>query len=408
MATCLPALLVVASVLLAGCSASGGGQAKPATPQRPSVTSLEVRSAKPVDRVNHAVSSLVQSYRRGDWGAVRKVVTSSALATRIIGNMRRWRAEGVPNFRIDVVATFRNGPGSSIATLRFTGDPRTVPVYTTLIFKTSGYQERIVGTSSGIRGASYRLANWHITRSKHFVVYHGPYSLAGSDRSVLRKLEFQRALFAKRFHVRLPPVTAYYLYPTVSMMRHMTGGGCGQSPDNPACTDPFASPPSMQVADLWPTYHEPIHVYQRAIEPRPPSPQSVYVAPLFIAEGMAVALEERNLDPRLSDYCSDLKYRPLDDCALPALFRVQPITILSDNGFHQVAPTDAYSLGGSFVKYLILKYGYRRFGRFYYVLAAQPKDRVVDYNVAAHRVYGQSIQTLLGKWRARLCAGACG
>jgi hypothetical protein len=129
------------------------------------------------------------------------------------------------------------------------------------------------------------------------------------------------------------------------------------------------------------------------------------VAPLFIAEGMAVALEDREVDPRLSDYCSELSYVPLDSCAQQSIGDVRPISLLRDGGFKRADPGDAYALGGSFVKYLILKHGYRTFGRFYHALAAQPSDTEHDYNVATQAVYRQSVRQLLASWQATLCAG---
>jgi hypothetical protein len=153
-------------------------------------------------------------------------------------------------------------------------------------------------------------------------------------------------------------------------------------------------------------YHEPSHVYERSISP-PNKGHEIYYAPLFLGEGMAVALEDPQLDPHLSDYCSDLDYAPLDDCARTAMAEVNPMSILSDRGFNHANAGDAYALGGSFVKYLILRGGYYRFGRFYYVVAAQPKDRVQDYNVAARQVYGQSIQNLISAWRRSLCPHGC-
>jgi hypothetical protein len=131
------------------------------------------------------------------------------------------------------------------------------------------------------------------------------------------------------------------------------------------------------------------------------------VDPLFIAEGMAVALEDRELDPRLSDYCSDLSYVPLDSCAQQSIGDVQPISLLRDSGFKKADPGDAYALAGSFVKYLILTYGYHPFGRFYYVLAAQPSDREKDYNIATQSVYHASVRQLLAAWRAQLCTTMC-
>jgi len=172
------------------------------------------------------------------------------------------------------------------------------------------------------------------------------------------------------------------------------------------CANPYTKPPSIQ-ASIWPTFHEPVHIYELSLEPPVQNTQLVYVAPLFVSEGTAVALEDRQLDPTLSDYCSDLSYAPLDDCARVAAAHVTPISLLPDSGFKSADPGYAYSLGGSLVKWLLLTYGYKPFGRFYFALAAQPKDRVRDYEVAARKVFHQSIQTLLGRWQRDLCVPGC-
>jgi len=157
-------------------------------------------------------------------------------------------------------------------------------------------------------------------------------------------------------------------------------------------------------------YHEPVHVYELALSPPPAMKDGqlqYYVAPLFIGEGTAVALQDRSLDPRLSNYCSDLAYAPLDDCAREAASAVRPLTLLSDSGFQRADPGYAYALGGSFVKYLILRYGYRAFGHFYYQLAAQSKDRLSDYNVATQRIVHQPIERLINAWFSGLCGNGC-
>jgi hypothetical protein len=123
---------------------------------------------------------------------------------------------------------------------------------------------------------------------------------------------------------------------------------------------------------------------------------------------MAVALEDREVDPRKSDYCSEVAYVPLDECAQYAITQTRPIGLLSDVGFDKADAGYAYSLGGSFVKYLILTHGYRPFGAFYYDLAAQPHDGVMDYTVAAERVYHVTIRALLHDWQTSLCRTGCG
>jgi hypothetical protein len=260
---------------------------------------------------------------------------------------------------------------------------------------------RIIGTTSGLSGPTFRTVDWVISRTRHFVVYHSPYQLEGADRRGLQDLEYQRSAFARKFHVKLPPVANYFLYPQQHLIAPLTGGVCGSNPDNVGCTLQGSNPPTIHSSE-WVSFHEPIHVYQTVMEPKG------YTAPLFIAEGMAVALENRGVDPRLSDYCSEVAYVPLDDCASYAIANVRPSSLLSDTGFRAADPGYAYSLAGSFVKYLILRYGYRPFGAFYYAIASQPKDRVSDYEVASHRVFHTSVEQLLSSWRAVLCHGSCG
>jgi hypothetical protein len=231
----------------------------------------------------------------------------------------------------------------------------------------------------------------------------------GSDRSYLAALEFQRAQVARKFGLKLPPLARIYLYPDVQTMARLTNGGCGGQAGETGCTSPFDRPPTVQEV-IRAVYHEPIHVYELAMQPRPRMVRGevlYQVAPLFIAEGTAVALEDREADPRLSDYCSDLSYAPLDDCARIAARHMDPFTILGDYGFRAADAGYAYSLGGSFVKYLMLRYGYRVFGRFYYELAAQPTDHLSDYDVATRAIYKAPAGELIHAWLRSLCSGAC-
>jgi hypothetical protein len=298
------------------------------------------------------------------------------------------------------------GRGSWIATYEFTSDIRAIPAYASYSLRATGQGTRIAGRVTGIQGTSYLNATWAVTRTAHFLIYHSPYTLQGPDRRFLARLEAQRATFIRKFGVQVAPLIAYYYYPDQRLMAPLTARTCGTSPGFVGCADPDVRPPTVHSSE-WPSYHEPVHIYQAALEPAP-SGRISYVAPLFIAEGMAVALEDQQLDPRLSDYCSDLSYVPLDSCAQLSIGNVQPLSLLADRGFNRADPGDAYALAGSFVKYLILKYGYRPFGRFYHVLAAQPSDRERDYDFAASAVFQRSIRQLLGAWQTALCRdGVC-
>jgi hypothetical protein len=346
-----------------------------------------------------------QAFAGSRWREVQDTFTTVSGAASMIGQLIRWQRERI--HRLHIVPTFVQHLSTDrfVGTLRFENDPRAVPAYRIYIFELQGAQTRISGSATGLQGSDFTNVRWSITRSKHFTVFHSPYEVEGSDRQYLADLEHQRTQFQQEFGVKLPAGASYYLYPATSLMARLTGGSCGAHADNVGCTDPYSRPPSIQTS-LWPTYHEPVHVYQLAFEP-PPHGQNYQVAPLFIAEGMAVALEDRQADPRLSDYCSTLNYVPLDLCARASIGQTRPTDLLSDRGFKRADPGDAYALSGSFVKFLILKYGYRSFAKFYYKLAAQKSDSIKDYNVATCGVYHTSTTLLLKAWQHELCVSGC-
>jgi hypothetical protein len=390
------------AVLVAACGGSTG-TGRAAAPGV--LTGDTVTSVAAMHRISLLTRQWEQAFAGSRWRVVQGTFTSRADATSLVVQMIRWRRERI--HQLHVVLTFVRQLSSNryVGTLRFQEDPRAVPAYRIYIFQFRGTNTSITGAVTGVTGTNFRTVRWSITRSKHFVVYHSPYELQGSDRQFLADLEQQRARFQQEFGVKLPARASYYLYPQTSLMARLTGNTCGASADNVGCTDPYTRPPSIQTS-LWPTYHEPIHVYQLAFEP-PPQGNSVLVAPLFIAEGMAVALEDRQADPRFSDYCSTLVYIPLDACARVGMRQTQPIDLLSDRGFSRADAGNAYALAGSFVKYLILKYGYHSFAKFYYELAAQPSDSIKDYNVAIYHVYHTSVTLILKAWQRELCESGC-
>jgi hypothetical protein len=409
----LSAIILLA--LVAGLAACGSPSAQPhpsATPPStavPTVTSTPVRVTPsiPASHVEALVTRMQSAYAASDWEAIRRTFANPSIARSLLIEMQNWKLEDVRRLTARLVYRTTLKDGTAIGTVEFQADPRAIPSYTTYRFKNVNGQSQITGTAAGIHGRSYKNANWRTTRSAHFIVHYGPFESSQTVRQVLTDLEFERSQFIKKFGVTVAPLTAYYWYPQQHMMAPMTQGACGTTPEFVGCADPYTTPPSIQTSE-WPSYHEPIHIYELSIEPpATPNAKTVYVAPLFIGEGTAVALEDREVDPQLSDYCSDLEYIPLDACAREAVPGVDPLSLLSDRGFAKAKAGDAYALGGSFVKYLILRYGYHRFGRFYYVLAAQPKDRQRDYDVAAQRVYHQPIAALLAAWKSELCSIGC-
>lgn len=374
-----------------GCGSSTAG--------RPSTVSF---AATQGTRAPSSVVSLlarIQSiYQSGNLSALKRRLPGASTVPLLVAQLRAWHSQRVGPLQLQIIHSSRLSSHRYVETLEFSVDRRATPAYDIVLVEMSGGSARFAGSVSGIQGTSYHSAQWSVSRTQHFTIYHSQYQLAGVDRAGLTALEQQRVAFEREFGVHLADRTAYYLYPTVALMDRMTHGSCGASADNVGCTNPYTTPPTIQAA-LWPTFHEPIHVYELAFTPLAKGDMH-YVAPLFVGEGMAVALEDRNADPRLSDYCSDLAYAPLDACASEALPHVQPMSLLSDKGFHHANPFYAYSLGGSFAKYLMLKYGYHRYGRFYYRLAAQPSDTVADYNVASRFVYRAGIQQLIHAWTA--------
>lgn len=390
------------AVSLSSCGVASVASRSEAASARPRATDTLASAAKRITVITRAWQD---AFRASRWSDVSNSFTNSYDGNLLVQQMIQWRDGRVQQLRILPTYVQPLATGRYVATLRFADDPRAVPAYRIYLFDLRGSRAQITGTTTGIEGTTYANVRWSVTRSAHFVVFHSPYEVQGSDRQYLTDLENQRALVAEKFGVRLPSRMSYYLYPSTSLMGDLTGKSCGAKSDNVGCTNPYSQPPSIQTS-VWPTYHEPIHVYQLALEPRP-SRTSVMVAPLFIAEGTAVALEDRTADPRLSDYCSTLVYVPLDACAQVGIGETSPLDLLRDPGFKRANAGNAYALSGSFVKYLLLKYGFRKFGRFYYTLAAQKSDSVQDYNVATYSLYHTGITHLLQAWRSSLCAHGC-
>jgi hypothetical protein len=354
-----------------------------------------------INAIESDLHTIQAGYGYSDWTRVGSVFSGPNLRAQYVRTLRFWKEDAGGQLRVDLISSQSLGRGRYAVNVRFSGDRRAVPSYGLFEFASGAKGTRIAGTITGLHGTNYHNVNWAISRTKHFIVYHSPYQLVGADKAGLADLEYQRSVFARKFGVKLPPLAAYYLYPEQRLIAQWTSRFCGSNPDNVGCTVQGAVPPTIHASE-WVSFHEPIHVYQTVMEP----PR--YTDPLFIAEGMAVALEDKQVDPRLSDYCSEIAYVPLDTCAKFAIDNVKLMSLLPDTGFNAADPGYAYSLAGSFVKYLILRFGYRTFGRFYYVLAAQPKDRVLDYNVATHRVLHASIQQLLHDWSDQLCGAGCG
>jgi hypothetical protein len=395
--------VLVATGILAGCSVPGQ-----ASPPRPLVT---IGQASVVPRtagraLTPILGQLQVAFEQEDLGAISGLFTNVQLARTVRNTMQRWIEEGVSPLRVTLVYAHSAGKNRYIGTVEFWSDPRAIPTYMIFLFQRQKGGIRIIGTTDGVQGRTFDAATWTLTKSAHFLVYHSPYQLAGADAEVVANLEAQRSLFERKFRVKVASSIAYYLYPSRSMMADMSRGACGTTAEFVGCALPYGHPPLIHTIE-WPSYHEPIHVYELALEPPIRKNGEVFLEPLFIAEGTAVALEDRQLDPRISDYCSDLTYIPLDSCAQQVESSTSPLSALSDRNFLHGDLGSEYLVAGSFVKYLILHYGYGRFGKFYYTLAAQPKDTFRDYDAAAHIVYHTGIRSLVSHWSAALCSSGC-
>jgi hypothetical protein len=391
--------------LAAGCLLSGCGSPDQSLRQkqrvvlpRPADTAPDL--LVPERRVGRLLRSLLTAYEASDWAGANRAFVRGSAARSLVDQFQTWKDEGVGGLHARLVYLRRLDSRRFEGTVEFLSDPRAIPVYGIYVFQDSHGALRIRGTSTGLNGTSYLNADWQVTRTAHYRIYHSHFQLQGDDRRFLTRLESERTQFIRWFGIRPPPVADYYLYPDQATLFSLTKGLCGKSPNIVGCMRQGPRPPQIQTSE-WPSYHEPIHVFQLSMEP------AGYQAPLFVAEGMAVALEDRDVDPKLSDYCSDLAYTPLDTCAARVADTVRPLDLLADAGFASGDVQASYLVAGSFAKYLMLKYGYHRYARFYYLLAAQPTDRISDYNVATERIYRRSVEGLLADWHRALCPNGC-
>jgi len=367
-------------------------------------------AARTADQTAAALTTSLRSYYESrSWAAALALFADPTLGEAFVGRLQQLNEEGVDRLTIRTVHAQALEHGQAAVTIQLAADSRATPEYDLFRARSVHGAPRISGRLSGVSGVNYLHAGWAISRSAHFTIYHSRYQLQGFDRRGLSDLEYQRSRFEHLFGVRVVANIRYYLYPQQTIMRQFTihtHGACGLQPENIGCADPYVVPPTIH-ASVWPTFHEPIHMYELALQPRPVNAHEVLVAPNLIAEGTAVALEDRQVDPRLSDYCSDLAYAPLDACARIALRHVNAANLFTDKGFASAHAGFAYALGGSLVKYLILHHGYHAFARFYYVLAAQPTDKPAAYDVAARRTYHLSMNALLHSWTRAVCGGRC-
>lgn len=361
----------------------------------PPASSIE--ASRVSTQVSHVLLQIQHGYANSDWGAVRGAFQHAADSQSLVDSMIRWQREGVSQLRVTPVFYGHLGK-DPVVTVQFASDARAVPDYEFFRLST-GRTPRIAGGVDASRSMQVT------SRSAHFVVHHAPYQWVGTDRKYIRYLEAQRRLFELKFGVSVAKMADVYLYTDRQSMQRNTGNQCGTRAGETGCTRPYATPPRIQEL-VRAAFHEPIHVYELAFLPKR-TRKFVYVAPLFIGEGTAVALENRHLDPRLSDYCSDLSYAPLDDCARLALGNIDPVKVLTDSGFRHADAGYAYALGGSFVKYLLLNFGFKPFARFYHALAARPGDSLADYDAAARTTYARSITELMNHWRTFLCRTGC-
>ena len=174
----------------------------------------------------------------------------------------------------------------------------------------------------------------------------------------------------------------YYKYVDRSHMAEITG----------RTTNGFAEPASFTLHSIW-TFdaHEAIHVLTAVLG----------VPPDFFNEGIAVAL---NFDPLAGRFVALWNTTTVHDAARSAFASstsMRPVSLLTSDRFQAQTNTSTYPLAGSFVGFLIDRYGEEPMNQFFRSSTgrgeseAQVRQRVIN-------VWGKPIETLQDEWIAFL------
>ncbi len=214
-----------------------------------------------------------------------------------------------------------------------------------------------------------------VYRTAHFDIFYDPASL---DRLAVRRLgtdhEYRYARLSERLDVEVPGRIASYLYPDVETRAALTGAR------NTNIAPVWLARPQVHVlqgayAQVFP--HELAHVFSRAFG-LPVLHASLSVG---LVEGFAVAMEPPDGLPSPDDQVLSVARRRggTDGLARSVAARLSPV------GFWTRRGAVSYTTMGSFVGFIIERYGAQAFERVY----AQG-----DF----HAVYGKSEADLAAEW----------
>jgi hypothetical protein len=158
-------------------------------------------------------------------------------------------------------------------------------------------------------------------------------------------------------------------------------------------TNGFADPSSFTLHTIWPTdNHETVHLYTSLFAN--PGPVALF------NEGMAVA---HQVNPATNDFTPKWSGTPLDDITrsarqggrLPALS-----TIVETAGFRAIDPNLAYPVSGSFVRYVLDRFGLAPIKEFF--RRGTPNDSAETLRTQFLAVFGISFEQAEQDWLAHL------
>ncbi len=169
----------------------------------------------------------------------------------------------------------------------------------------------------------------------------------------------------------------YYRYLDRAQMKSITGRD----------TNGWADPDTFAVHSVWPwENHEVVHVFTDQIG----TPSH------FFNEGIAVALSVDPFDGILVPYWQG---KPVHDYARSLLQqnRIPPLSgIVDSDGFREFPSLDSYAIAGSFVEFLIDRYGIDKCKQFF--AASSRGDSRTVIALTFQRVYGQALTEAEQEW----------